>query len=131
MFEKVKTLKFSSKAFQVPSSFEIFSKPKYHTCLIYGRNGAGKSTVAKAFKKLSGDTVDGIISAELWDHGNSLITLSEEEQKSIYVFDEAYINNKIRIRSDGLDTIIMLGEQAEIDDQIQELSSELDKAKAA
>lgn len=131
MFEKVKTLKFSSKAFQVPSSFEIFSKPKYHTCLIYGRNGAGKSTVAKAFKKLSGDTVDGIISAELWDHGNSLITLSEEEQKSIYVFDEAYINKKIRIRSDGLDTIIMLGEQAEIDDQIQELSSELDKAKAA
>ena len=129
MFEKVKTLHFESEAFQSPSSYDIFPDSKRHTCLIYGRNGAGKSTLAKAFKNLKGDDADGITSSSLVDQAGTPLTLSEEERKSIYVFDEDYINQKIKIKGDKLESIIMLGEQADIDDNIHELEAEQKQAE--
>lgn len=129
MFEKVKTLHFESEAFQAPSNYDIFPDSKRHTCLIYGRNGAGKSTLAKAFKNLKGDDADGITSSSLVDQAGTPITLSEEERKSIYVFDEDYINQKIKIKGDKLESIIMLGEQADIDDKIHKLNTELTNAE--
>ena len=129
MFEKVKTLHFESEAFQSPSNYDIFPDSNRHTCLIYGRNGAGKSTLAKAFRNLKGDDVDGITSSSLVDQSGTPITLSEEERKSIYVFDEDYINRKIKIKEDGLESIIMLDEQVDIDDKIQKLNTELTNAE--
>lgn len=131
MFEQVKSLNFSSEAFPTPSLFDIFPKTQNHTCLIYGRNGAGKSTIAKAFRKLYDGTTDGINSSSLIDEAGSPLSLSEELCQSIYVFDEEYINQNIRIRDDGLKSIVMLGEQADLDDKIQGLISELKKAEAA
>lgn len=129
MFEKVKTLHFESEAFQAPSNYDIFPDSKRHTCLIYGRNGAGKSTLAKAFRNLKGDDADGITSSSLADQAGTPLTLSEEERKSIYVFDEDYINQKIKIKGDKLESIIMLGEQADIDNKIHELEAEQKKAE--
>lgn len=129
MFEKVKTLHFESEAFQSPSNYDIFPDSNRHTCLIYGRNGAGKSTLAKAFRNLKGDDVDGITSSSLVDQSGTPITLSEEERKSIYVFDEDYINQKIKIKGDKLESIIMLDEQVDIDDKIHELEAEKKQAE--
>lgn len=129
MFEKVKTLHFESEAFQTPSNYDIFPDSKRHTCLIYGRNGAGKSTLAKAFRNLKDNTTDGITSSSLIDQAGTPITLSEEERKSIYVFDEDYINRKIKIKEDGLESIIMLDEQVDIDDKIHKLNTELTNAE--
>ena len=129
MFEKVKTLHFESEAFQSPSNYDIFPDSKRHTCLIYGRNGAGKSTLAKAFRNLKDNTTDGISSSSLIDQAGTPLTLSEEERKSIYVFDEDYINQKIKIKGDKLESIIMLGEQADIDDKIHELEAEKKQAE--
>ncbi len=129
MFEKVKTLHFESEAFQSPSNYDIFPDSNRHTCLIYGRNGAGKSTLAKAFRNLKGDDVDGITSSSLVDQSGTPITLSEEERKSIYVFDEDYINQKIKIKGDKLESIIMLDEQVDIDDKIHELEAEQKQAE--
>lgn len=129
MFEKVKTLHFESEAFQAPSNYDIFPDSKRHTCLIYGRNGAGKSTLAKAFRNLKGDDADGITSSSLADQAGTPLTLSEEERKSIYVFDEDYINQKIKIKGDKLESIIMLDEQVDIDDKIHELEAEQKQAE--
>jgi hypothetical protein len=129
MFEKVKTLHFESEAFQSPSNYDIFPDSKRHTCLIYGRNGAGKSTLAKAFRNLKDNTTDGISSSSLIDQAGTPLTLSEEERKSIYVFDEDYINQKIKIKGDKLESIIMLDEQVDIDDKIHELEAEKKQAE--
>lgn len=129
MFEKVKTLHFESEAFQSPSNYDIFPDSNRHTCLIYGRNGAGKSTLAKAFRTLKDNTTDGITSSSLVDQAGTPLTLSEEERKSIYVFDEDYINQKIKIKGDKLESIIMLDEQVDIDDKIHELEAEQKQAE--
>ena len=109
--------------------YDIFPDSNRHTCLIYGRNGAGKSTLAKAFRNLRGDDADGISSSSLADQAGTPLTLSEEERKSIYVFDEDYINQKIKIKGDKLESIIMLDEQVDIDDKIHELEAEKKQAE--
>ena len=65
-------------------------------CLLYGRNGAGKSTIAKAIKKAKGEIQDSIIQSEFLDVNNSPIVLNEEENARVFVFDEEYIDKNIK-----------------------------------
>lgn len=98
--------------------------------LLYGRNGAGKSTLAKAIKKASGEVQDIIMQAEFIDKDNSSVELTEEEKSCIFVFDEEYVDKNIKIRESGLNTIIMLGQQAELDEKIQAAKEDLENVKA-
>lgn len=53
--------------------------------IVYGRNGAGKSTVAKALKKVILGGYTDIIDANVFDKDGTIINLSEDE-KSIYLY---------------------------------------------
>ena len=93
--------------------------------LLYGRNGSGKSTIARAFNTIKDFATDNIqIAKPLDDQGNE-ITLSEDEKKHIYVFDEDYINSNVHIQEDGLGSIVMLGEQAGLEELIANATEEL------
>lgn len=98
--------------------------------LVYGRNGAGKSTLAKSVKKAKGDIQDDINQAAFLDITNKPIVLSDEEKDCIFVFDEEYVDKNIKLRESGLNTIIMLGKQAEIENQLKNAYKCLDIAKA-
>lgn len=96
-------------------------------CLLYGRNGAGKSTLAKAIKNAKGEIQDSIIQAEFLDINNSPIVLNEEENARVFVFDEDYIDKNIKFREEGLDTIIMVGHQVKLEDEIKDKKNKLEK----
>ena len=98
-------------------------------CLLYGRNGAGKSTIAKAIKKAKGEIQDSIIQSEFLDVNNSPIVLNEEENARVFVFDEEYIDKNIKFRAEGLDTIIMVGHQVKLEDEIKDKKIKLEKVK--
>lgn len=102
---------------------------KVKGALLYGRNGAGKSTLAKAVKKAKGDDQDTILQASFVDDNNNSLILSETEKAHIFVFDEEYVDKNVKFRESGLDTIIMLGQQAEIEEQIKDARMVLEKAK--
>ena len=55
--------------------------------------------------------------------------MSNEDKQNIFVFDEKYIEDNIRLKKDGLNTIVMLGEQVDLDKQIQLLEADLIKCK--
>lgn len=97
--------------------------------MIYGRNGAGKSTLAKAIKKAKGETQDTINQAEFLDINNSPVILSEKENARVFVFDEEYIDKNIKFREEGLDTIIMVGHQVKLEDEIKDTKNRLEKVK--
>lgn len=96
--------------------------------LVYGRNGSGKSTIARAFKKIQGNSSGAVSVAEVIDNKENIITLSDEDKKKVYVFDEDYVNENVRIREDGLGTIVMLGEQVDLTDKIELAEKEKSQA---
>lgn len=61
------------------------------------------------------DTICEVISEACFtDINDSTIVLTEEEKSRIFVFDEDYVDKNIKLLDSGLDTIIMLGQQAAV-----------------
>ena len=96
--------------------------------LVYGRNGSGKSTIAKSFKKLKGESVPSIQLVSIFDIHNVAVTLSAADQAHIFVFDEDFVNENVRVQEDGLGSIVMLGEQAGLAELISEAKRDLQAA---
>lgn len=99
--------------------------------LLYGRNGAGKSTLAKAVKSAKGEVQEAIIQADFLDSNNSPFELTPEDKSHIFVFDEEYVDKNIKIQESGLNTIVMLGHQVELAEQIQTERKNLEELKTA
>lgn len=97
--------------------------------IVYGRNGAGKSTVAKALKKIILGGYTDIIDANVFDKDGTIINLSEDEKKHIFVFDEEFVDANVKLQDTGLNTIVMLGQQVELADKITDAQNELHIAK--
>ena len=96
-------------------------------CIIYGRNGSGKSTIAKAFRKIRDNYGSEIIKVELLDKNNVNQNITDEERKNIFIFDEYFVDNNIKLQKDHLDTIIMLGESVNLADEITEAEEQLEE----
>ena len=94
--------------------------------ILYGRNGSGKSTIARAVKKLVVGGYPHITQAKAMDKDGNIISLTEDEQKRVYVFDEEFVDKNVKLQEAGLDTIVMLGQQADLTDQIAQAQNELD-----
>lgn len=97
--------------------------------LLYGRNGTGKSTIAKAFRKAKGENLPVVNQISFVDKDGNSVILSEEEKKSIFIFDEDFVNEKVKLKEDHLDTIIMLGQAADLAGRIEQAEKDLDSAK--
>lgn len=135
MLKDATTLKLSGGNFTSVTELKLFdphdgNKIKtVKASLLYGRNGTGKSTIARAFCKLSGKEEPLIANASLSDDSGQPLILSEDEKKHIFVFDEEYVDRNVKLQQDHLDTIVMLGEAADLTEKIERAISERDIAK--
>lgn len=135
MRDDIKSLKVCGGKFVPEVTLPLFGNKtqvnkKTPLSILYGRNGSGKSTIARAFRKISNVEEDGISSAILCDEAGNVIQLADDEKGKIYVFDQKFIDENIRIEENGLDTIVMLGNQVEIESQIKNLEQEIIAKKA-
>lgn len=89
--------------------------------LIYGENGTGKTTISKAFLKLAGKDKKEILKSALYNKEGEDIT-AELNNKNIYVFNEDFINENVRLKRHGLGSIVIMGNQKRIDDKINEIT---------
>ena len=91
--------------------------------LVYGRNGSGKSTISRGFSSITNDDSD--IKVKLYNSDSrDLLSISEEET-NVYVFNEDYIDKKVRVDDSGMESVILLGEQVDLDDQIEKIVNDL------
>lgn len=121
MFENIKKINFKGGFFDTDTEFQLFYEAPIG--IVYGRNGSGKTTIAKCFRELA-KKADEEKSAEYTVSTNPVI--AEASKPQIFVFDEDFVREKVRVEdSDELAAIVMLGEQGEIDDQIKEKNNEL------
>lgn len=129
MFNNLKGIKLQGRKFSSnPVDFVFWSTDKIRLSLVYGKNGSGKSTISEAFSCLKkNDNEDFSCLNEITFDGRPLL---EDDKQSIHVFNEKYIDSNIKIKDDGIDSIVMFGKQVDIDNQINETEKRLNTKKA-
>lgn len=93
---------------------------RHRASVIIGRNGSGKTTIANFIGKQVG-LPDGPTCFYGYDH----TPIALAGKNAVRVFSEQYIREKILIDEDGLEAIVMLGDQAAASKRISEIDSEL------
>lgn len=126
MIDKVAGVSLIGGFFEKEGEFKFYDNDKFKVALTYGKNGSGKSSISKAIYELSRNNFNEYSKVELFDFDHKSIEVDEKTRNAIHVYNENYINSNLRLQDDGLDTIVMLGEQLELDDTIQQLKKEYD-----
>ena len=132
MLEQIKGIKLKGANFFNHTELNLFNSPKdkiAKVTLVYGRNGSGKSTISNAFKKVKGEDILNIETASLYDNDSHEISINDSGDKVIFVFNEDFVNDKVKIQEEGLGSIIMLGEKADLTVKIEQATEQLSEAK--
>lgn len=130
MYENLNGISISGAMFDNEKKFNLFTKEGKNTfptrfSLVYGKNGSGKSSITKGFQKQSGKAINSIESTELYDFNGSAIGGSEEINNNIFVFNEDFVEHNVKIKEDGLETIVMFGKQADLEEEIENLTQQI------
>ncbi len=116
MIEAIRSLSIKGKCFQEETILPFYKDDKDKITLIYGKNGSGKSTISKGIAIAAHRDDNADLVASLLDRNGNHIDFSESE--NVFVFNEKYIDENIKINDDGLGTIVLLGEQVELQSEI-------------
>ncbi|MCO4691479.1 hypothetical protein Si002_01462 [Streptococcus infantarius subsp. infantarius] len=131
MIEDIASIKIKGGIFETETDLPIFEKEKTQKpnfSLIYGKNGSGKSTISRGFRKITGDEELQIESMELLDADGSTIEVCEEEKNNTYVFNEEFIEDNIKIEDDELSAIVVMGAVKDVDDNIKQIQPTYEKS---
>lgn len=128
MIKEICGLKLKGANFSESKELVLFGDNKKYikATLLYGRNGAGKSTIAKAVRLITGNADYKDISANFYNRDNEKVTLSGTD--NIFVFDEKFVEENVRIEGD-LESIAILGKQVDLTQEIEEVKKKLDEAR--
>lgn len=119
MFSNFCGIKIQGKCFQGEVKLKFFEKEYHRFCLIYGKNGSGKSTISQAFDTVKQNNQLLIVSQIIDKSGVAVDLTNEDQKKNIFVFNEEYVNSKVKIKDNGLDAIVLLGDAANIDKKLK------------
>jgi len=129
MISNLKGIQLQGRKFSsYPVDFCFWTTENIRLSLVYGKNGSGKSTISEAFSCLKkNDNEDFSCLNEITFDSCPLL---EDDKQSIHVFNEKFIDSNIKIKEDGIDSIVMFGKQVDIDNQINETEKRLNTKKA-
>lgn len=122
-----------SPFFSDPKTLELFpdisqsgtSSKRNRVALLYGANGSGKSTLAQGFREYAESTNPRTVNVVPLSGTNQLHLSPNGRPERIFVFDETYISNNIKLQQDGLGSIVLFGHQVEIEDRIKKIEADL------
>lgn len=125
MLENIKGLKIQGRCFSEETDLILFPNPNDRISIVYGKNGSGKSTISEGLSSIAENIFPTDLTASLLNTENHTVALSEDSK--LFVFNEKYIDENVKIDDDGLSTIILLGGQvnvqADIDKKLAEVTT--------
>jgi len=131
MFEKLRKLSIQGGYFEENKDFDLLPE-NVNVSVGYGRNGSGKTTIAKSLRELAKTTEQRAKEAEEGREPEYTVgsedAIPEDLKENVYVFDEDFISDYVKVTKDGVEAIVMIGEQVDISDQIK-AKTEIQKTK--
>nr|DAJ91366.1 MAG TPA: AAA domain protein [Caudoviricetes sp.] len=125
----------SSPFFTNKPTLELFPQnPKSATssriALMYGKNGSGKSTIAQGFREYRNSINPRTVTLTPLA-GSSYISISPSgKPEKFFIFDEEYITSRVKISDkNGLDAIVLFGEQVSLEEKIKAIVAEIECIK--
>lgn len=128
MYENVSGISVKGAMFSTDTTFSFYQKNSERIAIIYGKNGSGKSTISRAFSCYKSTGGIPNLEAQLIDFSSASIVATEPHQSNIFVFNEDYVQQNVRLQQNGLDTIVMFGKQVDLDDKIAKAQKDLTDA---
>ena len=126
MFERVHNIIIKGEHFANETCLANVLEQKVN--ILFGRNGSGKSTIGRAMTELANPEL-----APENKHFEKIALdqpISDDDKRSIHVFNEGFIEKYVKIEDDALGPIVMLGTQVGISEQIEEKKREIQKLQA-
>ena len=123
MLEHLRGLKIKGRCFNTETDFLFFEKPNQRIVLVYGKNGSGKSTISEGLSCIQSGNPHLDLSAELLNEQKDPMVL--EDEAKLHVFNEKYIDENVKIDSEGLGTIVLLGGQVNLQSQIEKQEADV------
>jgi len=126
----------SEKTFKLFKNKNKVSDKYSNATIIYGKNGSGKSSISRAIAEKIQNVIDlnydenknEFNSINFFKYNEENIEVLEEINDELlrsmhfYVYNEEFIKRNIKFKSAGLETIVMLGEQKDIEQEIEEIN---------
>ena len=109
--------------FSTAPTFELFP-PRHRAALLYGKNGCGKTTVAQGFREYIQPVIPPNVELLLKANGVTILAPTGQSGK-FFVFDEEYVAKRVQIKEDGLDAIVLFGEQIDLEAQITKAEGDI------
>ena len=94
--------------------------------IVYGRNGSGKSSIARAFREQQPDYQQkhpGRSFCLSFDEKSD--SLPAEVQKRLFVFNEDFIDDNVKFSGGGLKSIVRIGSSAELEGPIEDTKNKI------
>lgn len=97
--------------------------------LVYGRNGSGKSSISRAFREqqVTGVQIPPVRKYALSFDGSG--TFPSAVQDHLFVFNEDFIDESVKVSKDGLKAIVRIGASAQLDGPIQAAKDKIKELK--
>lgn len=125
MLSNLKSIEIKGGFFYESNELNLFENEKDRISFIYGRNGTGKSSISNAFLALKTDDTGIYEKVILKDFNSNVIDLTPDNKNNIYIFNEQFVDDKIKFSQDGMNTIVMFGKQIEIEDELKIKTDEI------
>lgn len=128
MYDIFRGISLKGAFFSTDTNFRFFTKEYERMSIVFGKNGSGKSTLSRSFSNCNGNINEyGLVSNFIDDNG-VVIPYTQKHVESTFVFNEDYIYKNVRVKEKGLSTIVMLGEQVDLEEKISRAEIFLQKA---
>lgn len=126
MFDVYNKIYIKGRKYENETIFDCFRGDK-RLAFVFGQNGSGKSTIAAGLHNgevENEDSINSDLSVCLGSGDGTKVALrceSSVRPAAIRVFDEAYVDRNVRVRGDGLKTIVLVGENGRVQGELDAL----------
>ena len=119
MIRDLKDLSIKGGCFEEKTKLEnVFSKGLN---IVYGSNGSGKSSIAKG--------IDAFVNPGGGCPVRVEMDIDYEEYGKVHVFNEDFINSNVNIDDSGLEAIVVIGQQVQVDAEVKQAQSDMQTAR--